>query len=169
MKVKIIKKNIKEGKTATGADYCIKSLYVSFQESEMYDRIVKHLKAQNIFDDAIERFCKPNDYNGVTSYAFGLNCSNFTFDRVERFGILDAKISFAQNEKGFVFAKIMVVDKKEQVNGYEPPEDEVTGWTIPAPEISADPVEKIPDPFNEFSATKNDTGADAEATNDLPF
>jgi hypothetical protein len=167
MKVKIIKKTIKEGTTSTGSDYCIKSLYVSFQEPEIYEKIVKHLKAQNIPDDAIEKFCKPNDYNGQISYAFGLNCSHFTFDRVERFGILDANIIFSQNEKGFVAAKIQVLDKKEQVNGYQSPEEEVTGWanseaekTVSAPisENATQPATSMP----VFSEPE-------EAGNDLPF
>jgi hypothetical protein len=49
---------------------------------------------------------------------------------------LDANIIFSQNEKGFVGAKIQVIDKKEQINGYQSPEEEVTGWSIQAPEKS---------------------------------
>jgi hypothetical protein len=168
MKVKIIKKTIKEGTATSGSDYCIKSLYVSFQEPEIYEKIVKHLKSQKITDDAIEKFCKPNDYNGQISYAFGLNCSHFTFDRVERFGILDANIIFSQNEKGFVSAKIQVIDKKEQVNGYESPEDEVNGWANAEAEKSVSVP--IPDAVNQESKSMlNGFMQEGEENGGLPF
>ena len=166
MKVKILKKTIKEGTTSTGSDYCIKSLYVSFTESEIYDKIVKHLKAMAVPDDSIAKFCSPNEYNGVTSYAFGLNCSHFTFDRVERFGILDANIIFSQNEKGFVGAKIQVIDKKEQINSYEAPEEEVTGWSTDAPErkLEGDPL-----PSNQLPNFNDLNSLDPNKVADLPF
>lgn len=134
MKVKILKKSIKEGDTIDGRHYSIKSLFVSFTDNTLYSKIVANLKAQGCTDEAIEKFCKPSEYKGETSYCFGFNASNFTFERVAQFGILDAKFIFSQNDKGFVNAKIQVVDKKEQINGYEEPaerEDEVTGWSIP--------------------------------------
>lgn len=134
MKVKILKKSIKEGDTIDGRHYSIKSLFVSFTDSTLYSKIVANLKAQGCSDEAIERFCKPSEYKGETSYCFGFNASNFTFERVEQFGILDANFIFSQNEKGFIDAKIQVVDRKEQVNGYEPPkqmEEEVDGWSLP--------------------------------------
>lgn len=123
MKLKIIKKSVKEG-----SNYCIKSLFVSFQEEEIYDNIVNHLLSQGATKEQISKFCKPNEYNDNISYAFGLNCSNFTFDKVERFGVLDAKIVFGINEKGFINAKIQVENKKEQVLSYEAPKSNVDGW-----------------------------------------
>jgi hypothetical protein len=165
MKVKIIKKSIKEGD-----NYCIKSLYVSFTEPQIYEGIVNHLKAQGCEIDAIEKFCKPNDYNGAISYAFGLNCSNFTFDRVERFGMLDANILFLKNEKGYINAKIQIVDKKEQVKGYESPEDEADGWSSVAPEP------KAPEQMGDGSKAETNpivdnfsNSLDPNAVDDLPF
>lgn len=165
MKVKIIKKSIKEGD-----NYCIKSLYVSFTEPQIYEGIVNHLKGQGCEIDAIEKFCKPNDYNGAISYAFGLNCSNFTFERVERFGILDANILFLKNEKGYINAKIQIIDKKEQVKGYESPEDEADGWLTTAPEP------KAPEPMGDGSKVEPAPTADAFVNSlnqndvqDLPF
>ena len=165
MKVKILKKTIKEGD-----NYCIKSLYVSFTEKDIFDAIVENLKEQKAEDDKISSFCKPNEYNGSVSYAFGLNCSNYTFDRVKRFGILDCKIIFSVNDKGYVNAKIQVVDKKEQINGYEEPEDDVTGWNVPAPEAKApepmgDGSMDEPNPITDFSALANS----GQAGKDLPF
>ena len=46
MKLKIIKKNIKEGVSAAGREYSIKSLLVVFSELEVYEKIVAHLRAQ---------------------------------------------------------------------------------------------------------------------------
>jgi hypothetical protein len=33
--------------------------------------------------DEIQEVIKSKEYEGATSYAFGLNCSHFTFDRVD--------------------------------------------------------------------------------------
>lgn len=134
MKLKILKKTVKEGTSASGVEYCIKSLFVGFSEADVYNAIILHLKNRGAGSDAIEKFCKPNEYKGVISYAFWLNCSHFTWDTVERFGILDAKVIFAINDGGFVNAKIMVADRKEQVDSYEGPEEQVTGWSCGNPE-----------------------------------
>jgi len=167
MKVKILKKSIKEGD-----NYCIKSLFVSFDSKDTYDRIVSHLKSQGVEEDKINSFCKPNDYNGIITYAFGLNCSHFTFDRVERFGILDANVVFVKNEKGYANAKIQIIDKKEQINGYEEPEDTVNGWSTPTPEI------KVQQPLGDGSHAEPNpvemVGVDAKPADpfegsDLPF
>jgi len=135
MKVTIIKKMIKEGTSPrTGKEYSIKSLFVKFEDEAVFTRIVRHLEDKGCNTETIERFCKPNDYKGQTNYAFGLNCSRFTFDRVETFGVIDAKIDFVVNEQGFINPKIAVVERKEQVLSYVEPEPEVEGWATPAPD-----------------------------------
>ena len=53
--------------------------------------------------------------------------------RVDTFGILDATIIFQINDQGFINAKILVKDRKEQVLGYEAPEADVEGWAVEAP------------------------------------
>ncbi len=74
MKLKILKKTIKEGNsTRTGNEYKISSLFVSFEDAEMYQKIVSHLKSKGADDEQIEKFCRPNEYEGKVSYAFGLN------------------------------------------------------------------------------------------------
>lgn len=124
-----MKKSVKEGiSERTGNAYKISSLFVKFDDKEIYDKIVSHLQTKGATIDQIEKFCKPNEYNGVVSYAFGLNCSNYTFDRVEQFGTFDANIIFDINDAGFISAKIQVKDRKEMVNSYEPPVDAVDGW-----------------------------------------
>ena len=133
MKLKIIKKNIKEGVSAAGREYSIKSLLVVFSEPEVYEKIVAHLRAQGAPEASITKFCSPREYKGETSYSFFLSCSNFTFDAVEAFGTLDAKVIFSCNDAGYVNAKIQVVDKVEQVISYEGPEEFVSGWACPAP------------------------------------
>jgi len=168
MKVKILKKTIKETES-----YVIKSLFVSFSDATLYDKIVANLKAQGCSIEQIEKFCKPNEYNGNISYAFGLNCSHFTFDRVERFGMIDANIIFKQNDKGFINAQIQIIDKKEQINGYEEPEDTVTGWSTPAPEIKAvqpmgDGSMAEPAPITPMQPLEI-LSLDPNAANDLPF
>ena len=170
MKLKILKKSIKEGVSQSGSNYSIKSLFVSFSEFELYQKISAHLQSLGASIDQVEKFIGQKDYKGELSFSFGLNCSSFTFDHVERFGILDATIVFAINEKGYINAKIQVIDRKEQVNGYEKPEEreeeEVEGWNVDAPEIQKPIEEAAPtiQPLNELAdITKNAN------VNDLPF
>ena len=165
MKLLIVKKSIKEGEK-DGRPYNIKSLYVSISEPEVYQNIVKYLESKGASSDKIESFCKPKEYEGKVNYAFGLNCSNFTFDKVARFGTLDAKVIFDVTEKGYINAKIQVVDKKEQITLYEPPttfaEDEVEGWEIETPTEAAPKTEATP-PTDFSKMTPEEIG------DDLPF
>ena len=135
MKVTILKKMIKEGVSPrTGNDYKIRSLFVKFTDSEIYDKIVSKLERDGASIEQIERFCKPNEYKGEVNYAFGLNCSKFTFERVQAFGELDALIDFNLNDSGFVNAKIAIKDRVEQVLDYIEPtgsaEEIVEGWAM---------------------------------------
>ena len=156
MKLKIIKKNIKEGISAAGREYSIKSLLVVFSEAEVYEKIVEHLRAQGTPEASINKFCSPREYKGETSYSFFLSCSNFTFDAVEAFGTLDAKIIFSCNDAGFVNAKIQVVDKVEQVISYEGPEEFVSGWACPAPAPA--PKKHDDDPLKPIHAVDPPSG-----------
>lgn len=138
MKVTILKKTIKEGiSPRTGNEYKIRSLFVKFTDSKIYDKIVAKLKRDGADDEQIERFCKPSEYKGEVNYAFGLNCSKFTFERVQAFGKLDALIEFKLNDSGFINAKIAVKDRIEQVLEYIEPtesaEEVVEGWATKAP------------------------------------
>ena len=154
MKLKIIKKNIKEGISSAGREYSIKSLLVVFNEAEVYEKIVEHLKAQGAPEASIAKFCSPREYKGEISYSFFLSCSNYTFDAVEAFGTIDAKIIFSCNDAGFVNAKIQVVDKVEQVISYEGPEEFVSGWACPTPA----PVQKKQDddPLKPIEVVRKD-------------
>lgn len=135
-----------------------KKLFVKTVEREMYDAIVARLKKSGATDERIASFIKENDYNGKISYQFDLNCSGKTWDAVERFAELDAKIDFGVNEKDYCFAKITIVDGVEQVLSYTPSassDDNVKGWACGA----------IP------TAKKEETKevAAEPATDDLPF
>ena len=144
MKVTIIKKTIKEGVSPrTGNEYKIRSLFVKFTDSNIYDKIVAKLERDGASIDQIERFCKPDEYNGEVIYLFGLNCSKFTFERVQAFGELDALIDFKLNDSGYINAKIAVKDRIEQVLEYIEPtgsaEEVVEGWATKAPAPSPSP------------------------------
>jgi len=167
MKVKIIKKSIKEGTNSRG-NYCIKSLYVSFSDEATYNKIVAHLKKQGASDATIEKFCSPKEYNGMTTYAFGLNCSNFTFNAVQMFGVLDAKIDFKVNEKGYINANIIIKDKKEQVDGYEAPESECDGWACGNPATTQAKPEDQP-VVNPVETASNTVQATDEDDDGMPF
>lgn len=175
MKVTIIKKTIKEGVSPrTGNEYKIRSLFVKFTESEIYDKIVAKLKKDGADDEQIERFCKPSEYKGEINYAFGLNCSKFTFERVQAFGELDALIDFKLNDSGFINAKIAIKDKVEQVLEYIEPaesaEEVVEGWATKT---------KAPDPVSKSELEVEPTNTEiippmpiptaGEVEDDLPF
>ena len=159
MKVTIIKKTIREGVSKkTGEDYKIKSLFVKFTESEIYDKIVAKLERDGASIEQIERFCKPNEFKGEVNYAFGLNCSKFTFERVQAFGELDALIDFNLNDSGFINAKIAIKDRIEQVLEYIEPtasaEEVVEGWATKT---------KAPDP-----ASKSELETESTKTEVIP-
>ncbi len=157
MKVTIIKKTIKEGVSPrTGNEYKIRSLFVKFTDSKIYDKIVAKLERDGASIEQIERFCKPNEYKGEVNYAFGLNCSKFTFERVQAFGELDALIDFNLNDSGFVNAKIAIKDRIEQVLEYIEPtgsaEEIVEGWATKT---------KVPDPA---SSSESESELETEST-----
>lgn len=158
MKVTILKKTIKEGiSPRTGSEYKIRSLFVKFTDPEIYDKIVAKLKRDGADDEQIERFCKPSEYKGEVNYTFGLNCSKFTFERVQAFGELDALIEFNLNDSGFVNAKIAVKDRIEQVLNYTEPtgseEEVVEGWATKAPK----PVSEKSDLHTESTGSEKTT------------
>ena len=112
-----------------------KKLFVKTLEREMYDAIVARLKKAGATDERIASFIKENDYNGKISYQFDLNCSGKTWDAVERFAELDAKIDFGVNDKDYCFAKISIIEGVEQVLAYTPSggsDENVTGWACGA-------------------------------------
>ena len=167
MKVKIIKKNIKQG-VSNGREYCIKSLLVTFTEKDVYDKLVDYLGDLGASADDIAKFVKPGEHNGNTTYGFFLNCSDFTFNAVEQFGFMDAKIMFTKNEKGYLNARIQVVDKVEQVLSYEAPESNVTGW---ATQTTHQHVQSAPQAPKEPATTYTQDHRSSQTTEDngLPF
>ena len=174
MKVTILKKTIKEGVSPrTGNDYKIRNLFVKFTDPKIYDKIVAKLERDGASIEQIERFCKPKDYNGEVNYAFGLNCSKFTFERVQAFGELDALIDFKLNDSGYINAKIAIKDRVEQVLEYIEPtesvEEVVEGWATKAPD---------PAPESEAESEAESTKTEVippmpitapEEVDDLPF
>ena len=138
-----------------------KKLFVKTLEREKYDAIVSRLQKAGATKERITSFIKENDYNGKISYQFDLQCSRQTWDAVERFAELDAKIDFGVNEKEYCFAKINIVDGIEQVLDYTPSgnsDETVTGWAC-----GAIPVAKKEDPQQAFAA------APPVEEDDLPF
>jgi len=169
MKIKIIKKSIKEGLDKNGNKYSIKSLFVSFTEEKIYDSIVDYLLSKGASEEQILKFCKPNEYNDNVSYAFGLNCSDFTFDIVQQFGVLDAKIIFAINDKGFIGAKIQVENKKEQVFSYKAPESNVDGWANGDSSVAESSEVPKDNKYNVNVASNESELPNNQEDNDLPF
>ena len=162
MKVKIIKKTIKEGD-----NYCIKSLYVCVDNKDDANKLAKMAIAVGATPEDITKLIRKSD-RSENEFAFGLNCSSFTFDKVDRFGILDCEIEYTKNAKGYVSAKIQVIDKKEQVNGYSPAEEEVNGWANAEAEKSVSVP--ISDAINQESKSMlNGFIQEGEENGGLPF
>ena len=178
MKVKIIKKSIKEGD-----NYCIKSLFCSVDNKEDANKLAMAAIESGATKEQVGSLIKAGTYEEKVTYAFGLNCSNFTFDRVERFGILDADIIFIKTEKNgntYFNAKIQIIDKKEQIHAYEAPasrEDEADGWATTAPSIKeaqqmGDGNHGEPNPITvtvDGIPIFNPNSLNPNEVNDLPF
>lgn len=161
MKLKILKKMIKSGVSSKGSAYEIKSLFVTFTEDEMYHKIYDYLIVQGAEPEKIEKFILKGEHKGQKSYAFYLNCSGFTFDKVDRFGELDAKIIFQKNESGFVNARIASENKREQVFSYTPPVEDIQGW--------ATTEQAEPAPEQQQAQEQTPTPPANPEENDLPF
>ena len=167
MELKILKKNLKEGISNDGREYKIRSLFVSFTDENVYKKIVQHLKNRGIDSDTVEKFIKPNEYKGNISYAFGLNCSKFTFETVEKFGIIDAKVTFDINNAGYINARIVVTEGIEQVTSYTPPfHQEVSGWAF---NYKAEEVAETEVATEPIIADEPELESAEDYTNDLPF
>ena len=185
MKVQILKKIIKEGNT-NGRDWKIRSLFVKFDNKETYDRIKKKIVSDGVTEEQAMKAVKENEYKEEISYVFYLNCSKFTFERVEKFGVIDAKIVFPVNDRGYINPKIVVEyneDTKkweEQILSYEEPKvfsaegEEITGWAIDAPEpISEEKQANEVEGNSEIQDLPDDYPVepkiDTQTVDDLPF
>lgn len=181
MKVQILKKIIKEGNT-NGRDWKIRSLFVKFDDKEIYDKIIKRIVSDGATEEQAMKAVKENEYKDEISYVFYLNCSKFTFERVEYFGVIDAKIVFPVNDKGFINPKIVVEAGKEQILSYEEPKEftpegeEITGWATKAPEPLSEDKQDVEVESNGDSAIQDlpddypeEPKIGEQTTNDLPF
>lgn len=173
MKVKVVMKN--DSSISMSGKKRPHSLFVSFDDTQIYDNIRQFLEEEGADSVFIDKFFRVGEYNGVEEYAFGLNCSRFTFNRVERFSEIDAKIDFKVSEKGYINAKIAIIDGKEQILSYTPPvneEEKVDGWACAAPEPTktVDETDENYNPFAEKEKTPDYlTPPPPEQDNDLPF
>ena len=156
------------------------SLFVSCDDMKIYPAVCARLKKAGATESAIAKFSTPSIYEGVESFAFWLNCSAYTFANVQKFGFLDAKIDFTISKTGSGTAKIVIIDRIEQVDGYEASKTEVKGWNIPAPvtpqpvaEIVADqpPITSQDKFYNESPKQNNPLNVDngENPADDLPF
>ena len=160
MKVKILGKYV----GSTG----MKSILVVTEKREDANKIAINAGSAGATEDQISKLITKKDYEGVPCYSFFLNCSNFTFERIGKFGILDCDIVCAISAKGFLNAKIQIIDKKEQVSGYKEPEGEADGWSTPAP------TTKAPEPYGdgsqgEFNPINPTFDKPNSVEDDLPF
>ena len=89
----------------------------------------------------------------------------FTFEKVEQFGILNANVVFNVSDSGYINAKIQVIDRREQVNGYEAPESEVEGWA----NDSAQPQQQAQPQTQPKPQPQQEQNPNYVQDDDLPF
>jgi hypothetical protein len=179
MKVKIIIKEEKEvpyfDKNGKRQSFMKRNVFVSHENETVYHAMKAKLIELGAEKEKAEKFSKPHEKDGKITYGFNLETSPYTFDRIERFGTLDAKIVLSVNKGGYGEAKIEVIDRKEQIFGYEPPrasvDDElanVDGWATSSP----DPLAAVVSPNVPTPQTLTDLAPEfmlKEPVTDLPF
>ena len=126
MKLKILGKYINKSG--------IESILVTTESKDNANGIAKKAMEVGATTDQVSKLITAKEYQGVMGYSFFMNCSHYTFEKISKFGVLDCDVVCGLSAKGFLYVKINVIDKVEQVNGYEAQEEDVTGWNIPAPE-----------------------------------
>ena len=144
-------------------------LWVSVLTPEEANQIAIKAKEFGATPGQIAAFIKKNEYNGVVSFDFNIICSEFTALRVAKNGILDIdseNVRFWVSDKGFLNAAIRVVNKREQINGYESPTEEVEGWNVAALEIQK-PIEEAEPTIQPLNELVDITKIATET--DLPF
>lgn len=171
MKVTVKFKNDNSGEK-DGRKWRMLHLLCSVDNPNDANEIAIHGSKSGVPKDAIEKLIKLNDYNGKITYQFKLQCSLLTFEKVERYGVLDIKVENIEikYDGKYVNSKIKVIEKIEQIDGYEAPEnyDSVSGWNVPAPTAQVQSTEPPksqgePIPVTDFSKIIPPN------ENDLPF
>ena len=131
------------------------------------------------------KFIKANTYNEKLTYRCNVECSKFTFERVERFATLEIDLPDIEmaESKGYINAKIAKENGKEKIRGYRQPsasafDDGVDGWLVeaPKPQISDGSMGEIatPEEFKAFAPSPTTAPPasiydPASSPNDLPF
>lgn len=172
MKVTIKLKKDSSGEK-NGKPWRMLTLLCSVDTPEEANEIATHGINSGLPQDQIEKLIKKNEYNGKVSYQFNVNASLFTFEHVERYGILDidAENLVVSWDGRFANTKIKVISGIEQINGYKNPESFVAGWASTAPEIKpqqpiGDGSHAEPNPIMPFGVDNNSLNPQAA---DLPF
>ncbi len=132
------------------------------------------------------KFIKAHTYNEKLTYRCNVECSKFTFERVEKFATLDIDLTDIEmtESKGYINAKIAKENGKEKIKGYQQPsalasDDVVDGWLIeaPKPQIGDGSMGEAATPkaFEAFAPVTPATAPPASiydpasGPNDLPF
>jgi hypothetical protein len=116
-----------EKETSTGK--IITKLCLSILEED-YLKIKEHLAKNKDVSENLIKSTFENEYEGKLSYQFWVIVGRSTFDRVEKFGTLEAKFTFSINEKGYINASITRDPEtgKLKVSNYTPPEFASEEW-----------------------------------------
>jgi hypothetical protein len=164
MKVKILGKYI--SKSGSG------SILVATTNKDDANNIAINATTKGASKEQVTKLITSKDFKGEMSYSFFMYCSKFTFEKIDPFGILDCEVECLISEKGLLYAKIPVIDKKEQINGYEAPdsqEEEVDGWNVAAPEPKIVAKQEVDMTQVHEPAFKEVFNPLSEQPGDLPF
>ena len=166
VKIKVCSKQINERG--------IPSIYASVEKAEEANKLAILAIDAGASKDLVTKMIKKSDWKGEIGYAFNVNCSSFTLQRVNQFDLLTCDIVFCSTAKGFIYAKINVIDKIEQIFKLEKQtqeQDEVTGWSISAPDVKEVQQLVSPDqlPPTPFEIAQNNSLNPNDASEDLPF
>ena len=153
MELKILKKSDNSGEK-NGRAWRITSLFVCVDNKNDANLIAMKAIKEGATKEQVGKFIKTNDFNGKTSYPFSLNCSAFTLNKVEKFGVLEIDINniLVSVKDNFVNSRIRIISGKEQVDGYDDQGSNADGWVTTAPESKAEPN---PIEENNFNPVKN--------------
>ena len=141
MELTIVKKMQNERTRNDGTTFISRSLFVSFTDTKLFQSICDYLISIGASTEQIDKFILENQYHDTDTFYFGLNCTEKTWQIVEAFATLDAKILFTINGN-YINAKIA----EKGINKYTPAvEQDDWGIAMPQAKEESSPATDMPE------------------------
>lgn len=133
----------------------IESLLVATVSKDAANSMARKASELGATIEQIKKMITEKEFEGEPSYSFFTNCSNFTFEKVQPFGILDCEFKCFMSKNGFLGIRIDKVGYDEIVHSYTKPTG--GGWTCgEAPEIQKQVELVAPQPLSELANIESD-------------